>query len=206
MLPSRSSHCNTCCVVVNGQQQAHCSFLMGSPSTKGVCPRIQVPIDPIGKLPGLLDALKLMDAAVQQNMYHEKLLMYRNVRMPDQDKVLVCTQIVPAGHCLAELPVGRCMLSCATAPIMRPFIVYPICTSACMFVSQLSSSWCKRWTLYLIVCCTSDRSTYEKFDKKACLYHSRACTAACCVHKLSCLHASWQSMPVDDMSMIRYRQ
>ncbi len=66
----------------------------------------QVPIDPIGKLPGLLDALKLMDAAVQQNMYHEKLLMYRNVRMPDQDKVLVCAQIVPEGHCLAELPVG----------------------------------------------------------------------------------------------------
>ena len=48
---------------------------------------MQVPIDPIGKLPGLLDALKLMDAAVQQNNYHDKLLMYRNVRMPQHDKV-----------------------------------------------------------------------------------------------------------------------
>ena len=48
---------------------------------------LQVPLDPIGKLPGLLDALKLMDAAVQQNSYHEKLLMYRNVRMPQRDKV-----------------------------------------------------------------------------------------------------------------------
>lgn len=48
---------------------------------------LQVPLDPIGKLPGLLDALKLMDAAVQQNNYHEKLLMYRNVRMPQHDKV-----------------------------------------------------------------------------------------------------------------------
>ena len=28
-----------------------------------------------------------MDAAVQQNMYHEKLLMYRNVRMPQSDQV-----------------------------------------------------------------------------------------------------------------------
>ena len=61
---------------------------MCSPSIQGVCPHLQVPIDPIGKLPGLLDALKLMDAAVQQNMYHEKLLMYRNVRMSDQDKVV----------------------------------------------------------------------------------------------------------------------
>lgn len=94
------------------------------------CSRFQVPIDPIGKLPGLLDALKLMDAAVQQNMYHEKLLMYRNVRMPDQDKVTLCIQIVPAGHCLAELPVGRYMLSCAAAPII-PYIAYPICTCVC---------------------------------------------------------------------------
>lgn len=49
---------------------------------------LQVPLDPIGKLPGLLDALKLMDAAVQQNNHHEKLLMYRNVRMPQHDKVI----------------------------------------------------------------------------------------------------------------------
>lgn len=49
---------------------------------------LQVPLDPIGKLPGLLDALKRMDAAVQQNSYHEKLLMYRNVRMPQHDKVI----------------------------------------------------------------------------------------------------------------------
>ena len=63
-------------------------LLMCPPSKQGVCRRLQVPIDPIGKLPGLLDALKLMDAAVQQNMYHDKLLMYRNVCMPDQDKVL----------------------------------------------------------------------------------------------------------------------
>lgn len=48
---------------------------------------LQVPLDPISKLPGLLDALKLMDAAVQQNNYHEKLLMYRNVRIPQHDKV-----------------------------------------------------------------------------------------------------------------------
>lgn len=48
---------------------------------------LQVPMDPIGKLPGLLDALKLMDAAVQQNNYHEKLLMYRNVRIPQHAKV-----------------------------------------------------------------------------------------------------------------------
>ena len=48
---------------------------------------MQVPLDPIGKVPGLLDALKLMDAAVQQNNYHEKLLMYRDVRMPKHDQV-----------------------------------------------------------------------------------------------------------------------
>lgn len=48
---------------------------------------MQVPQDPIGKLPGLLDALKLMDAAVQQNNYHEKLLMYRDVRMPKHAQV-----------------------------------------------------------------------------------------------------------------------
>lgn len=48
---------------------------------------LQVPLDPVSKLPGLLDALKLMDAAVQQNNYHEKLLMYRNVRIPQHDKV-----------------------------------------------------------------------------------------------------------------------
>ena len=48
---------------------------------------LQVALDRIAKLPGLLDALKLMDAAVQQNNYHEKLLMYRNVRMPQHDKV-----------------------------------------------------------------------------------------------------------------------
>ena len=84
------------------RQQAHCSFVLCSPQVLQVSALVfQVPIDPIGKLPGLLDALKLMDAAVQQNMYHEKLLMYRNVRMPDQDKVYFCTQIVPGGHCLA---------------------------------------------------------------------------------------------------------
>ena len=50
---------------------------------------VQVPVDPISKVPGLLDALKLMDCAVQQNMYHDKLLMYRNVRMPQKpDQVL----------------------------------------------------------------------------------------------------------------------
>ncbi len=48
---------------------------------------LQVPIDPISMVPGLLEALNLMDAAVQQNIYREKLLMYRNVRMPDHDKV-----------------------------------------------------------------------------------------------------------------------
>ena len=48
---------------------------------------MQVQVNPISKLPGLLDALKLMDAAVQQNMYHEKLLMYRNVLIPHHDKV-----------------------------------------------------------------------------------------------------------------------
>ena len=48
---------------------------------------LQVPIDPLEKLSGLLDALKLMDAAVQQNIYHEKLLMYRDVRMPELAKV-----------------------------------------------------------------------------------------------------------------------
>lgn len=48
---------------------------------------MQAPIDPISKLPGLLDALKLMDAAVQQNNYLEKLLMYRDVRMPQHDQV-----------------------------------------------------------------------------------------------------------------------
>ena len=47
----------------------------------------QVPVDPLSKLPGLLDALILMDAAVQQNLYHEKLLMYRDVRMPEPDQV-----------------------------------------------------------------------------------------------------------------------
>lgn len=55
----------------------------GDPSWGG----LQVPQDPISKLPGLLEALKLMDAAVQQNNYHEKLLMYRNVRIPQHDKV-----------------------------------------------------------------------------------------------------------------------
>jgi hypothetical protein len=90
--------------------------MMCSPTAEGFCPRFQVPIDPIGKLPGLLDALKLMDAAVQQNVYHEKLLMYRNVRMPDPDKVTFCNQRVPGGYCLAKLPVGRRTSSCATAP------------------------------------------------------------------------------------------
>lgn len=45
---------------------------------------LQVPVDPISKVAGLLDALKLMDCAIQQNMYHDKLLMYRNVRMPQR--------------------------------------------------------------------------------------------------------------------------
>lgn len=58
---------------------------MASMVLRGGC--LQAALDPIGKLPGLLDALKLMDAAVQQNNYHEKLLMYRNVRMPQHDKV-----------------------------------------------------------------------------------------------------------------------
>ena len=47
-------------------------------------------MDPISKVAGLLDALKLMDCAVQQNIYHDKLLMYRNVRMPQKpDQVSV---------------------------------------------------------------------------------------------------------------------
>lgn len=57
-----------------------------SQQTPSLC-FLQVPIDPIEKLSGLLDALKLMDAAVQQNTYLEKLLMYRDVRMPELDKV-----------------------------------------------------------------------------------------------------------------------
>ena len=36
-------------------------------------------VDTISRLPGLLAALQLMDAAVQQNVYHEKLLLYRDV-------------------------------------------------------------------------------------------------------------------------------
>ena len=47
-------------------------------------------MDALSKLPGLLDALILMDAAVQQNLYHEKLLMYRDVRMPEPDQVMPC--------------------------------------------------------------------------------------------------------------------
>ena len=49
-------------------------------------------MDPISKVAGLLDALKLMDCAVQQNIYHDKLLMYRNVRMPQKpDQVRIPT-------------------------------------------------------------------------------------------------------------------
>lgn len=54
----------------------------------------QVVVDPISKVAGLLDALKLMDCAVQQNIYHDKLLMYRNVRMP-QNPDQVCTAHLP---------------------------------------------------------------------------------------------------------------
>lgn len=49
---------------------------------------MQTPVDPVSKLPGLLQALTLMDAAVQQNLYHDKLLMYRDVRRPEPDKVM----------------------------------------------------------------------------------------------------------------------
>lgn len=37
------------------------------------------PVNPLEKLGGLLAALKLMDAAIVQNLYHDKLLSYRNV-------------------------------------------------------------------------------------------------------------------------------
>ncbi|DBA79036.1 TPA: hypothetical protein ACH3X1_008899 [Trebouxia sp. C0004] len=82
---STSSHMPSGMTGLPSVLQGEGMFSGGTRSSEDVVP---VPIDPIGKLPGLLDALKLMDAAVQQNMYHEKLLMYRNVRMRDQDKAV----------------------------------------------------------------------------------------------------------------------
>ncbi len=145
MLPLRFSDCDTYCASMSATSSLFLCAVF-PPTATGFGPCLQVPIDPIAKLPGLLDALKLMDAAVQQNTYHEKLLMYRNVRMPDQDKVLSCFQLVPGGHCLAELPVGRCMLSCAAAPYHATFHCVPLlymCMHACITAElKLVPSWC----------------------------------------------------------------
>ncbi|KAL3137952.1 hypothetical protein ABBQ38_005199 [Trebouxia sp. C0009 RCD-2024] len=80
---SMSSHIPSGMTGLPSVLQGDDMFRGNSRSSEDVVP---VPQDPIGKLPGLLDALKLMDAAVQQNNYHEKLLMYRDVRMPKHDQ------------------------------------------------------------------------------------------------------------------------
>ncbi|KAK9829743.1 hypothetical protein WJX72_007628 [[Myrmecia] bisecta] len=78
------------------QSSAPPSLISGMPSQMAGIPGIQrssqeevVTVDPLAKLTGLLDALKLMDAAVMQNAFHDKLLLYRNVcslpqEVPDQ--------------------------------------------------------------------------------------------------------------------------
>ncbi|KAL0034596.1 hypothetical protein WJX79_009843 [Trebouxia sp. C0005] len=92
---SMSSHMPSGMTGLPSVLQGEGMYSGGTRSSEDVVP---VPIDPIGKLPGLLDALKLMDAAVQQNMYHEKLLMYRNVRMSDQDKAVTAEPAAANDH------------------------------------------------------------------------------------------------------------
>lgn len=59
-----------------------------SGSTRGT--EEQVHVDPITRLPGLLDTLKLMDAALMQNLYHDQLLLYRDVYIDHRQVSVKC--------------------------------------------------------------------------------------------------------------------
>lgn len=63
-----------------------------SGSTRGT--EEQVHVDPITRLPGLMDTLKLMDAALMQNLYHDQLLLYRDVYIDHRQVGVSCVHAV----------------------------------------------------------------------------------------------------------------